>query len=63
MCGAAADVPDAVAVAVSDPMYAERISLPGAKMSTSAPQFEKLLRVSSLCMLATQMALGARAGE
>ena len=43
-CGAAIDVPDMMEVAVGLVFEEEVILIPGAKMSTQEPRFEKLVK-------------------
>jgi hypothetical protein len=61
-CGDAIDVPSFVAVATSEAMPAERISVPGANRSLHDPKFEKPASSSSLSDAATVIAAGTRAG-
>jgi len=62
-CGQAMDVPEIVFVAVLEPIQADMMLLPGAKVSTQVPKLEKLERASVLVLEPTQMPKGADAGE
>ena len=61
--GAAMDVPDSDARAVSDVNQAETSATPGANMSTQVPKFEDEARLSAESVAPTVIANGARAGE
>jgi hypothetical protein len=62
--GDAIEVPDNVAAAVVEPVYADGMLVPGAKMSTHVPKFEKDERVSFNGTVApTVIADGALDGE
>ena len=52
-----------VLMAVVEPIQADVMLEPGAKMSTQVPVFEKVDRASVLVVDPTVMALTARAGE
>jgi len=62
-CGVAMDVPEMVFVAVSLVFHDEVMLLPGAKISTQVPKFEKDERASVVVVEPTVIALGSRAGE
>jgi hypothetical protein len=57
------DVPDNFAMALLPRLDAEIMSLPGAKMSTHEPKFEKLARISVIVDAPTVMADGSDAGD
>jgi hypothetical protein len=59
----AIDVPLIVLVAVSDPIQAEVIATPGAKMSRHLPTLENVALASDLSVAPTVIASGVRAGE
>jgi len=66
----AIEVPEIVLIAESEPIHAEVISVPGAKMSTQVPQLEKYDLISSCAFSTpptsvepTQTAEAALAGE
>jgi hypothetical protein len=62
--GDAIEVPDNVAAAVGEPVYADGMLVPGAKMSTHVPKFEKDERESFIGTVApTVIAEGALDGE
>ncbi len=62
--GDAIEVPDNVAAAVVEPLYADGMLVPGAKMSTHVPKFEKDERESFNGTVApTVIAEGALDGE
>jgi hypothetical protein len=56
-------VPESLATASSAWKPAERMSWPGAVISTLLPKLEKEAKVSSMVLAPTVMALGTRAGE
>src|SRR3569832_37866 len=62
-CGVAIEVPEMISVAVSLVLYDERISEPGAKISTHVPKFEKDERASVFVVAPTVIALDTRPGE
>ncbi len=63
-CGLDIDVPERVALAVSESIPTERIETPGAKISTLAPKLEKLAMASVEASIApTVIAVGAEAGD
>ena len=62
-CGDAIEVPLMVLVAEFPPIQAEVMLLPGAKMSTQLPKFEKDERASFWVVEPTVIASGVRAGE
>ena len=62
-CGDAIEVPDHVALAVSEPLFEEVIASPGAKMSRHEPKFENVARTSVAPVAPTVTALAALAGE
>jgi hypothetical protein len=57
------DVPEIVFVAVSDPIQAEVMFVPGAKRSTTDPPLEVLAITSEIVEFATVKASVTRAGE
>ena len=61
--GDAIEVPLKVAVAVFDENHAERIPLPGAKMSRHVPKFENDDLASVVVVEPTVIAFAARAGD
>jgi len=61
--GHAMDVPEIVLVAVFEPIQADKMLLPGAKVCTQVPKFEKPERASVFVLEPTQMLKGAEAGE
>ena len=63
VCGEAIEVPESVEVAVSDPIYVERMFNPGAKTSTHFPWLEKYARSSPSVDAPTVTALADAAGE
>jgi len=56
-------VPESLATAMSDRLLAERISWPGARISTLSPKLENEAKVSSMVVAPTVMAWRRRAGE
>jgi hypothetical protein len=62
-CGAAIEVPDLLEVAVGPVIPAEMMCMPGAKMSTHEPRFEKSANASVEVVAPTVIAEAALDGE